>query len=364
MPLINDFPSQHIADMHYYYGMLRGNARGAHREYIAAFPNRRPVPTPRNFQEVHRRLSNDGLVSRRERVAQRVIIDVAVEEAVLQCLYAEPGISTRRLALRFGISQSSAWRILRKEGLHPYHYQRVQHLHDDVDQRPRCVMSIWIQQKTLQDPNFYKRILWMDESTFTRAGITNCRNLHRWNQKGENPHLKRCSTFQDRFAINVWAGLLDGILIGPIILPNTLTGQTFLQLLSEQLPELLEDVPLALRRGMYLQMDGCPAHYARAVRDFFNEEYPGRWIGRQGPIGWPARSPDMTPLDYFLWGTMKQKVYCTPINTAAELQERILNCAAEIRNDPEMISRATQQIVFRAAVCLQQRGGHFEHLIH
>lgn len=362
MPRLREFSSGHIADIHFYYGVGQGSARAARAAYAAAFPNRRPVPSARNFQEVHRRLSITGLgLSRDRREPPHVIIDTAIERAVLRDLFANPSISTRRLALRHGISQKSAWRILRKEGLHPYHYQRVQHLHENVDWHPRCVISTWIQRKTRAYPNFPRTILWMDESTFTRDGITNCRNLHMWCRAGENPKLKRSSTFQVRFTVNVWAGLIDNMLIGPVI---TLTGERFLSLLANDLSNLLEDVPLALRRRMYLQMDGCPAHYARNVRSFLNENYSGKWIGREGPVGWPARSPDLTPLDYFLWGAMKQRVYATPINSEGDLRDRIINCANDIRNDPEMIKRATQQILMRATLCLQQRGGYFEHLMH
>lgn len=34
-----------------------------------------------------------------------------------------------------------------------------------------------------------------------------------------------------------------------------------------------------------------------------------RWIGRQGAIEWPPRSPDLTSLDYLLWGYIKERVY-------------------------------------------------------
>ncbi|CAK1581022.1 unnamed protein product [Parnassius mnemosyne] len=120
---------------------------------------------------------------------------------------------------------------------------------------------------------------------------------------------------------------------------------------------------------MFLQMDGCPAHYATNVRTFLNDNYRDKWIDRQGPIRWPARSPYLTPLDYFLWGTMKHRVYSQPpppppINSEADLRDGIINCANDISNDPEMIRRATQQILIRTALCLQQRGGHFVHLMH
>ena len=29
--------------------------------------------------------------------------------------------------------------------------------------------------------------------------------------------------------------------------------------------------------------------------------FPNRWIRRDGPTPWPPRSPDITPLDFFIW---------------------------------------------------------------
>lgn len=111
-------------------------------------------------------------------------------------------------------------------------------------------------------------------------------------------------------------------------------------------------------------MSGCPAHYGCNVRSVLNENYANKWIDREGPVGWPARSPDLTPLDSFLWGVLKQRVYRMTVNIKAALQDRIMLCAGAIRSDPEMVFRATQQIALRATMCLQQLGSPFEHLMH
>ncbi|KZC07320.1 hypothetical protein WN55_07731 [Dufourea novaeangliae] len=68
---------------------------------------------------------------------------------------------------------------------------------------------------------------------------------------------------------------------------------------------------------MWLQHDGCPARYARRVRDALNEFYPNKWIGRGGLVSWPPRSPDLTPLDIFLWGALKNAV-CQGVPTTPE----------------------------------------------
>jgi hypothetical protein len=59
----------------------------------------------------------------------------------------------------------------------------------------------------------------------------------------------------------------------------------------------------------YLQQDGAPPHYHRHVRAYLYDTLPGRWIGRRGAIGYSPRSPDLTPLLFYLWGTLKDEVY-------------------------------------------------------
>jgi len=119
-----------------------------------------------------------------------------------------------------------------------------------------------------------------------------------------NPHTTIEQNFQQRFSINVWCGIVHDQLIGPFIFQERLTGQTYLQFLEEELPTLLEDVPLATRRQLCFQHDGAPRppHFSNAVSTYLNEQFPNKWIGRGGPINWPPRSPDYTPLDFCIWG--------------------------------------------------------------
>ena len=80
------------------------------------------------------------------------------------------------------------------------------------------------------------------------------------------------------------------------------------------LPEMLENIPLQVRQRSWFQHDGAPAHFALDVREYLNNVFPNRWIGRGGPVQWPPRSPDLTPMDIFIWGEMKCLVYETPID--------------------------------------------------
>jgi len=54
----------------------------------------------------------------------------------------------------------------------------------------------------------------------------------------------------------------------------------------------------------FYQQDGAPSHYHRDVRAFLDENLQGHWIGRRRTFEFPPRSPDLTPLDFYLWGTL------------------------------------------------------------
>lgn len=132
--------------------------------------------------------------------------------------------------------------------------------------------------------------------------------------------------------------------------------------MQNELPVLLEDIPLQVRADIIFQQDGAPAHFSRRAREFLNAHYPDRWIGRGGPINWPARSPDLNVLDYFLWGHLKDLVEHRRDGTEAEMREAIF--AAFNTIVPEMVYRATRDIVRRAELCIQERGRHFEQFLH
>ena len=110
---------------------------------------------------------------------------------------------------------------------------------------------------------------------------------------------------------------------------------------------------------MYFQHDGAPLHYTRHVRDYLNESFPNGSLGRGGPVAWPPRSPDLMPLDFYLWGHMKALVYETKVYSRAALRDRILAAAEHIRNYPNNIA----SLLMRAENCIAAGGGHFEQLL-
>lgn len=342
--------------MHLIYGECRCNANAAARLYRERYPNSERHPDHRVFINLHRSLLEGRFPNQMVSTGRP---SIPYEEQVLAAVAEDPSVSVRGLGASIGVPKSIAHRILQENELHPYHVQRVQSL-SPRDYPARIVFCETMLQRHREDPHFLDKVLWTDESTFKKDGYLNLHNVHEWHV--ENPHLMREDRSQYRFKINMWTGILNGRIIGPFELPDTLTSEAYLDFLQNHLPGLLEDVPLNIYTGMWLQQDGCPAHYARSVREFLNEEYPNRWIGRSGTISWPARSPDLNPIDFFYWGAVKDQVYSKPIANVDELRQRIAG-AAEYINSRSFARKIKRSFLKRCRACIEVEGKQFEHVL-
>jgi hypothetical protein len=58
---------------------------------------------------------------------------------------------------------------------------------------------------------------------------------------------------------------------------------------------------------------GPPQHTARRTMEVLKEMFPQHLISLRGDVRWPARSPDLTPCDFFFSGALS-KLKCTNID--------------------------------------------------
>lgn len=124
------------------------------------------------------------------------------------------------------------------------------------------------------------------------------------------------------------------------------------------IPQLREE---GLLSTVLWQQDGAPAHYAQTIRTYLTETFGHRWVGRGGPIDWPARSPDLNPLDFFLWGYLKRRVYKTKPSCLEQLKQNIVDECRSISADT--LQKVLASCIRRTLLCKQNNGGHFEQLL-
>ena len=86
--------------------------------------------------------------------------------------------------------------------------------------------------------------------------------------------------------------------------------------------------------------------------------FPNKVTSRRGYIPWPPRSPDLSPMDFFLWGYLKTKVYHTNPRSIDELKE---NIRREMSRITELTCRAVMEnFSRRLQVCQERNGEHYE----
>lgn len=217
--------------------------------------------------------------------------------------------------------------------------------------------------KLVNTPNQLQNICFSDEATFNLRGEVNKHNCRYWST--ENPNLMREEHCQYPEKLNVWLGIYGDHVIGPIFIDGNLTGEKYLDMLENiidpTITHLLENDDMLDENLLYFQQDGAPPHYTLPVRQFLNRTFPNSWIGRRGPIEWPARSPDLTPLDFFVWGHLKNKIFQNQPDSLADLRQRIINECEKIT--PVMLQNVRAEFEDRLYFCLENSGKHFEHLL-
>lgn len=281
----------------------------------------------------------------------------AQTKATITTMFQEnPRISLRFVSQQVGVCHATVGNFIRKElGLFPYKLQTGVQL-SAQDRQNRLAFAHYCQRELRSDPMFLKRIVFSDECCFSLSGFVNKQNTRIW---GSERPAEVYETPQNTPSVMVWCAVSQYEIIGPYFFQNeTVTGDRYKSMLVHYVFPKLRDYP----DSMLFQQDGAPPHYAVTVRQYLDRKLPNRWIGRGGPIAWPARSPDLTACDYFLWGYVKDLVYRELPNTMAELKKKIKTAITGISD--ATLSKVYKNMKNRILFVQRQNGGHFEHLFN
>ena len=102
------------------------------------------------------------------------------------------------------------------------------------------------------------------------------------------------------------------------------------------------------------QQDGATSHTAKTTLS---------WIERSGiqfwkPCEWPPNSPDLNPLDYYVWKALQELVYQEEIKSIHQLKARVRWAWDKL--DQRKISEAIDDFSKRLKMVVSERGGHIE----
>ena len=87
---------------------------------------------------------------------------------------------------------------------------------------------------------------------------------------------------------------------------------------------------------MWFQQDGATCHTATATIDLLKSKFGDKLISKNGPVNWPPRSCNLTPLDYFLWGYVKSLVYADKPAIIDALEASIVRVIRARKSGPKL----------------------------
>lgn len=220
---------------------------------------------------------------------------------------------------------------------------------ENLHTKLRLDFCMWLVSQHRTDANFAQNILFTDEKEFKGDGI--------------------CHSF----SLNIWAGVMGNILIGPIFLPTRLNGHQYCDFLKENLPIALRDIPIERRQSMWFMHDGATPHATNRVQELLNsaDYFPRRWIGKGGEIPWPANSPDLNPMDFYVWKTINNYIdedqnrieSLRTIQTSTDYMQQIYDAFDRFRSDENNFRQIEMMTDIRIQGCILENGGDFKSLI-
>jgi len=318
------------------------------------------------LKAICRRIDQTGSAVERKAVSgrpksARSADNIARVEALICSQEDQPGTSksSREVAREVGISQSSVMLIAKTDlGLSCFKRVAVQVLTDATKLKRLARSKALLRRLTVQKT---KHVFFTDEKIFYLNPPVNSQNDRVWSAgRKRDVDAQRLLMQRAKFSPHVMVS--TGICFN---------GKGRLHFVPDKvkinadyyvnglLPKLMEDCEALMPNGFILQKDGAPAHTSRQAQEWIRQNTPD-FVNK---FEWPPNSPDLNPLDFYVWGAMlhRYQQFVPKPKNVAELR----GVLEAIWNDipHESVQKAIVAFRKRLQACIKAQGGHFEHLL-
>jgi hypothetical protein len=293
----------------------------------------------------HKELLETGSVLRREGSGNRAVAPDRVE-VIHEAFQRSPRKSIRRASRELRIPRSTVHDAVHKRlRFRAYKIQVVQKLREN-DKPVRHTFALQMLSRLDDDVAFMKHVVFSHEGTFHVSGKVNrhsCRILG-----NENPH-EVMEHERDIPKLNVWCALTSDSVIGPFFSEEaTVTGASYLKMLQHY---AITRIP----QWYFFQQESLHIMPTQ-LKPFSISSFQANGLG-EGHTAWSPRSSDLTTLDFFIRGYIKDLVYQTKVHVA-ELRSR-KTAACEIVT-PVMLQNTWREVEYRLDICRATKGAHVE----
>jgi len=291
----------------------------------------------------------------------RTEANISAVEQLICSQEDQPGtsLSTREVAKAVSISEASVRNIAKVDlGLRCFKRSPVQVI-SEATRLKRLQRSKQLLRRLPVEKA--KQIFFTDEKVFYVSPPVNSQNNRVWSGgKKRNISSQRLLAERAKFSARVMvsAGVCFGGK-GQLHFVDDKAKINADYYTTKLLPKLFLDCRNTVQQNFIFQQDGAPAHSSRQAQQLISENCPA-FITKDE---WPPNSPDLNPLDYYVWGAMleKYKKYQPKPTNKEQLRVALEKMWRDLPQ--ETINKAILSFRRRLRACVKTDGGHFEHLL-
>jgi len=237
----------------------------------------------------------------------------------------------------------------------------------EISERTKQMRLTMCQYLVSQPQCYFRRLLITDEAIFQLNGhvLNRGTNFCYSEARQGRPRHFVTQSIQNPQKIMVFAVMcgLDGKIFPYFFPPGTrLSSREYIATLDNTvLPDLKAHYGPINYSTLIYQQDGAACHRSQEALRYLDREFQDRMLalGSHQGVDWSPSSPDLSPLDFYLWAELKKNVYKTPLPTNLdELANKILVAIENIM--PQEVMKAILAMKKRAAKCIDAGRDYFE----
>lgn len=328
----------------------------------------KPAPRAYNITLLMKKFDSTGSVLNQNKghSGRRVTTRTADnKQRVITAFKHNPSTSIRKVACQMQMHRSSVHRILQDNDFFPYKTQVYFKL-TNADFQSRLQFCHRFLQMHATDNSIINNLWMSDEAHFYLEGTVNKQNMRMWGTEMPQTNF-RVKPLHPVY-VTAWVAISCHGIIGPYWFEDdnanhlSVTAIRYHNMLETFFyPQLLTFTSVDLNK-QWMQQDGSTSHTALLPRDWLKEKFPNRLISKYADFPWPARLPDLSVLDFYLWGALKDLVFKTPVNDIDQLKLRITEEIRKITLD--VIRKAFNNFLKRLEECISNDGAHVRNILH